>query len=216
MPDLAKSRENRKLSRFVCAVFHNILGKYQPWLRNYEPEENKEIFSFWIYLYLSKHETQSFRKYVKERHKQACIFETLFGFLLKKTQFYGISLMTFISQLKISFVSRNEASLQELEIRFQLVITTQIWSLFLRSKTSFLKSKLRFRNQTFVPGIETSFSQLKLRFSEQRFELSRNKQLETKLRMWIDFSSCKWSYHSENRRVDWKTEASILETKLRT
>ena len=91
--------------------------------------------------------------------------------------------MTFIFQLKMSFVSRNEASLQELEIRFQLVISTQIRSLFLRSKTSFLESKLCFRNQTFFPGIETSFPQLKLRFSEQRFELSRNKQFETKLRM---------------------------------
>ena len=83
----------------------------------------------------------------------------------------------------MSFISRNEASLQELEIRFQLVITTQIRSLFLRSKTSFLESKLCFCNQTVVPGIETSFPQLKLRFSEQRFELSRNKQLGTKLRM---------------------------------
>ena len=193
-----------------------MLATYQPWLRNYEPEENKEIFPFWINVYLSKRETQSFRKYVKERHKQTCIFETFFGFLLEKTQFDGISLMTFISQLKISFVSRNEASIQELEIRFQLVITTQIRSLFLRSKTSFLESKLCFRNQTVVPGIETSFPQLKLRLSEQRFELSRNKQLETKLRMWIDFSSRKWSYDSEKRRVDWKTEASILETKLRT
>ena len=105
--------------------------------------------------------------------------------------------MTFIFQLKMSFVSRNEASLQELEIRFQLVISTQIRSLFLRSKTSFLESKLFFRNQTVVPGIETSFPQLKLRFSEQRFKLSLNKQFETKLRMWINFSSCKWSYYSE-------------------
>ena len=68
------------------------------------------------------------------------------------------------------FISRNEASLQELEIRFQLVIRTQIRSLFLRSKNSFLESKLCFRNQTVVPGIETSFPQLKLRFSKQRFE----------------------------------------------
>ena len=86
--------------------------------------------------------------------------------------------MTFISQLKMSFVSRNEASFQELEIPFQLVITTQIRSLFLRSKTFFLESNLCFRNQTFVPGIEISFPQLKLQFSEQRFELSRNKQFE--------------------------------------
>ena len=86
--------------------------------------------------------------------------------------------MTFISQLKMSFVSRNEASFQELEIPFQLVITTQIRSLFLRSKTSFLESNLCFRNQTFVPGIETSFPQFKLQFPEQRFESSRNKQFE--------------------------------------
>ena len=107
-----------------------------------------------------------------------------YSFFSWRKQFYGISLMTFISQLKMSFVSRNEALLQELEICFQLVITTQIRSLFLRSETSFLESKLCFWIQTFVPGIETSFPQLKLRFSEQRFELSCNKQFETnKLRM---------------------------------
>ena len=85
--------------------------------------------------------------------------------------------MTFISQLKMSFVSRNEASFQELEIPFQLVITIQIRSLFLRSKTSFLESNLCFRNQT-------SFQELKLLFHNWNSN-SRNKDSN-----WVVISEC--------------------------
>ena len=78
--------------------------------------------------------------------------------------------MTFISQLKMSFVSRNEASFQELEIPFQLVITTQIRSLFLRSKTFlsgieslFPESNFRSRNWNFFSTIETPILGTKIR-----------------------------------------------------
>ena len=78
--------------------------------------------------------------------------------------------MTFIFQLKMSFVSRNEASFQELEIPFRLVITTQIRSLFLRSKTFlsgieslFPESNFRSRNWNFFSTIETPILGTKIR-----------------------------------------------------